>query len=243
MYGLCAVSAVTAQNSREVTRVERLSREGFLAQLEAVAADFRIDAVKVGLLGGPSHSEALVEFLGRRLPGIPAVVDPVMVSASGHVFLDGESVEALKGLLGRAFLATPNLFEAERLSGLEIGCREQAVRAAERILALGPRNVLVKGGHAGGESAEDILLGEDAPGGVAFSSPRRDTRNTHGTGCTLSSAVAAHLALGAPLPEAVDRAKAYVWEAMDPSRNLDLGGSGPGPLHHFWSYYGYGRKL
>jgi hydroxymethylpyrimidine/phosphomethylpyrimidine kinase len=242
VYGFCAISAVTAQNSHEVTHVETLSRESFRSQLEAVASDFKVDAVKVGLLGSPANTNELSRFLEERLPGVPAVVDPVMVSAAGHVFLDGETLAALKGLLARALLATPNVPEAESLSGIKISGRSDALKAAERILASGPRNVLVKGGHGSGEASEDVLLGEEAPDGRFFAAPRQESRNTHGTGCSLSSAVAACLALGFPLPEAVSRAKAYVWEAMDAARNLDLGGKGPGPLHHFYRYYGFTKE-
>ncbi|MDR1315134.1 MAG: bifunctional hydroxymethylpyrimidine kinase/phosphomethylpyrimidine kinase [Deltaproteobacteria bacterium] len=241
VYGFCAVSAVTAQNSHEVTAVECLSPKCFRAQLEAVRSDFKVDAVKVGLLGSPANTSELCDFLEKSLPGAPAVVDPVMVSAAGHVFLDDGTLAALNGLLARAFLATPNVPEAERLSGTEIRGPGDAVKAAERILELGPRNVLVKGGHSAGELSEDVLVGRDA-GTLRFGLPRKITDNTHGTGCTLSSAIAAYLARGLPLADAVGKAKTYVWEAMDRDRAPDLGGKGPGPVHHLYRYYGFDRK-
>ncbi|MDR1081322.1 MAG: bifunctional hydroxymethylpyrimidine kinase/phosphomethylpyrimidine kinase [Deltaproteobacteria bacterium] len=241
VYGFCAVSAVTAQNSHEVTRLDCLPPECFRAQLEAVASDFRVDAVKVGLLGSPANARELSLFLDRSLPGVPAVVDPVMVSAAGHAFLDGPGTEALRGLLGRAFLATPNVPEAETLSGMPIGSPEDALEAAGKILAMGPENVLVKGGHLRGDLSEDLLVGKGrAP--VRLALPRRISSSTHGTGCTLSSAIAALLARGRTLQDAVREAKLYVWEAMDPARAPDLGGRGPGPVNHFCRYYGFRRK-
>ncbi|MDR1035519.1 MAG: bifunctional hydroxymethylpyrimidine kinase/phosphomethylpyrimidine kinase [Deltaproteobacteria bacterium] len=240
VYGFCAISAVTAQNSHAVTRLECVSPETFRAQLDAVADDFRVDAVKVGLLGNPANTAALAGFLESRLPRVPAVVDPVMVSAAGHVFLDSPSLEALALLLRRAYLATPNVPEAERLSGVEIRSPDDAARAAERILASGPRNVLVKGGHGGGDVSEDVLMGED--GSARFSLPRRESGFTHGTGCTLSSAIAALLARGRPLADAVGEAKEYVWQAMDPDCAPDLGGAGPGPLNHFCRWYRFAGR-
>jgi hydroxymethylpyrimidine/phosphomethylpyrimidine kinase len=239
VYGFCAISSVTAQNSTDVTHVEALSPESFAAQLRAVASDFRVDAVKVGLLGNPANTLELSVFLAECLPEVPAVVDPVMVSAAGHVFLDDGSVEALKALLKQAYLTTPNLPEAEKLSGVRITSKADCIKAADRILALGPKNVLIKGGHSRTGASDDLLLGKDAPEGHFLTAPKIRTDNNHGTGCTLSSAIAAFLALGEKLPEAAALAKRYVLEAMDPSHGFVLGGKGHGPLHHFYRYYGF----
>jgi hydroxymethylpyrimidine/phosphomethylpyrimidine kinase len=242
VFGFCAISAVTAQNSHEVTDIHPVEAASFRAQLEAVADDFAIDAIKVGLIGSRAHAMDLSEFLERRAGRIPVIVDPVMVSAAGHAFLDAGDLDALKRVLRHAMLATPNVPEAESLSGMEIRSPQDAARAGARILALGPRNVLVKGGHLEGPLAEDVLVGEDAGDGLTLSLPRQDTRNTHGTGCTLSSAIAAFLARGMTLPDAAGEAKRYVWEAMRPEVAPDLGGRGSGPLNHLCRYYGFAKR-
>jgi hydroxymethylpyrimidine/phosphomethylpyrimidine kinase len=233
VFGFCAISAVTAQNSLAVTAVECLSPATVTAQLEAVADDFNIAAVKIGLLGNAANTRAVAEFLAARPAGTPVVLDPVMVSASGHAFLPPDEVTALKSLLPLATLITPNIPEAEVLTGLNLADDAARVAGARRILAeTGVRHVLIKGGHGQGPAADDLLAGPE--GETWFRGSRVVTANTHGTGCTLSSAVCARLAQGRPLAEAVGLAKAYVTEGLRHSLRL---GAGPGPLNHFHEFY------
>jgi len=240
VYGFCVISAVTAQNSTTVTTVECLAPATVTAQLAAVADDFSplIGAVKIGLLGNAENTLAVAGFLASRLSGVPVVVDPVMVSASGHTFLPAEAVAALKKLLPLAALITPNIPEAEVLTGLSLDGDEARTEGARRLLAkTGARAVLVKGGHGQGPAADDLLVSPE--GETWFRGARIDTENSHGTGCTLSSAICAGLARGRPLTEAVSLAKAYVTEGLRHSRRL---GAGPGPLHHFHEFYRYPKK-
>ena len=235
VFGFCAVSAVTAQNSRAVTALECLSPATVTAQLEAVADDFEISAVKIGLLGNAANTLAVADFLAARLPGTPVVLDPVMVSASGHAFLSPEAVAALKSLLPLAALITPNIPEAEVLTGQRLADDAARMEAARRLLAeTGARHVLIKGGHGQGSSADDLLAGPE--GETWFRGPRVDTADNHGTGCTLSSAICARLAQGRPLAQAVGLAKAYVAEGLRHSLRL---GAGPGPINHFFEFYRY----
>jgi hydroxymethylpyrimidine/phosphomethylpyrimidine kinase len=235
VFGFCVVSAVTAQNSTAVTAVECLAPETVTAQLAAVADDFEISAVKIGLLGNAANTLAVAGFLAERLGAVPVVVDPVMVSASGHAFLPADAVAALKSLLPLATVITPNIPEAETLAGRNIADdreREEAVRVL--LAATGARNVLIKGGHGRGGAADDFLAGE--AGTAWFREPRVETENSHGTGCTLSSAICARLAQGRPLIEAVGLAKDYVTRGLRHSLRL---GAGPGPLNHFHEFYTY----
>ena len=233
VFGFCVVSAVTAQNSVAVTAVECLSPAVVTAQLAAVADDFEIAAVKIGLLGNAANALAVADFLAARLAGTPVVLDPVMVSASGHAFLPPEAAAALKTLFPLATLITPNLPEAEALVGRPLPDDEARVRAARELKA-GTGHVLIKGGHGPGRAADDLLAGPE--GETWFRGERVETTNTHGTGCTLSSAVCARLAQGRPLAEAVGLAKAYVTEGLRHSLSL---GAGPGPLNHFHEFYRY----
>jgi hydroxymethylpyrimidine/phosphomethylpyrimidine kinase len=237
VYGFCALSAVTAQNTLEVTGMEALSPRLLTGQLEAVFSDFRVDAVKIGLIGNAPNAEALLAFF-KGLPGpIPIVLDPVMVSASGHNFLSDEATLALLALFPLATVITPNKFEAEKLSGIKIESAEDALSAARIILEKHrPKSVLLKGGHLDSPSSEDILM--DEKGFRVFSSKRIISRSDHGTGCTLSSAIAANLALGRSLFEAAAEAKSYVSMAME--KGLPLG-KGRGPLNHFGNFYDYER--
>lgn len=232
VFGLCVLSAVSAQNTQAVTGLECLSPALVRAQLQALYDDIPIGAIKIGLLGDAANTLETASFLREKLPEVPVVLDPVMVSTSGHIFLASEAVEALKELMGQATLITPNIPEARVLSGLEINSPEERLKAAEKILAGGVKNVLVKGGHGQGPEADDLLLGPEGP--VWLKGPRVRTPNTHGTGCTLSSAIAANLSLGRDLKAAVEEAKTYVRLGLENSLNL---GHGPGPLNHFHQYY------
>lgn len=234
VYGLSVLSAVTAQNTTAVTALECLTPATVTAQLQALYDDIPVEGIKIGLLGNAANTEAVVEFLADRFPGVPLVVDPVMVSTSGHAFLPPEAIEALKKLMALATVVTPNIPEAATLWGRPIASLEERLAAGRALLATGAKNVLVKGGHGHAPETDDLLVGE--AGEIWFKGPRINTPNTHGTGCTLSSAICANLAWGRPLPEAVGLAKEYVAEGLRRSINL---GHGPGPLNHFHQYYHY----
>ncbi|TBH17608.1 bifunctional hydroxymethylpyrimidine kinase/phosphomethylpyrimidine kinase [Thermus thermamylovorans] len=228
VYGASALTLVTAQNTLGVQRVELLPPDLVYAQIQSVADDLPIHAAKTGALGNGAIVEAVAEAVARH--GIaPLVVDPVMVAKSGDPLLAPEAVRALKErLFPLATLITPNRLEAEALLQGPIRTPKEAEEAAWALLELGPRAVLLKGGHLEGEEAVDLLA--TAEGVRAFRAPRVRTRNTHGTGCTLSAAIAALLALGKPLGEAVGEAKAYLTRALETAPGL---GHGHGPLNHF----------
>ncbi|MDR1545901.1 MAG: bifunctional hydroxymethylpyrimidine kinase/phosphomethylpyrimidine kinase [Deltaproteobacteria bacterium] len=234
VYGLCAVSAVTAQNTVAVTAMECLSPALLTAQLEAVFDDFPVEAVKIGLLGNKANAEALADFMERLDPRPPAVLDPVMVSAAGHTFLPPDAVEALFRLMPLCRLTTPNIPEAEALTGVKIADLDDCLKAAEALKKLGAQDVLVKGGHAPGQKCVDLFFGADGP--IWLTAPRVETKNDHGTGCSLSAAVAACLARGETMEESVHLAKLYVKEGLKHGLSL---GHGHGPLNHFYRLYDY----
>jgi hydroxymethylpyrimidine/phosphomethylpyrimidine kinase len=240
VYGASVITAITAQNTRAVTAVHPVPVDIIAAQLDAVFDDLAVAAVKIGMLGGPDVIAAVADGLGNGLGGrgLPVVVDPVMVAKSGATLLPDAAVAALRGrLLPLADLLTPNLPEAARLLEVAVARSEPEIEAQARaLLALGARAVLMKGGHAEGAVCVDLLVTGD--GGVLRLEARRQrTRNTHGTGCTLSAAIAAGLAKGQALPEAVSAAHIYLQRAIAAADTLAVG-SGHGPVHHFhdlWS--------
>jgi hydroxymethylpyrimidine/phosphomethylpyrimidine kinase len=228
VYGASAVTAITAQNTLGVAAWEAVTSDLVTAQIEAVASDFGIDAVKTGMLANAAIVEAVAAAIASLdLPRV--VVDPVMVAKGGATLLDGEAIEAMKAeLLPRAFVVTPNVLEAAALAGMQVRNVDEARTAAERIAALGAAAVIVKGGHLPDADAIDLFFnGREF---VELRAPRIETRHTHGTGCTFSSAIAANLALGRPLGDAVARAKAYLTDAIRQAPGL---GGGHGPLGHF----------
>lgn len=230
VYGAAALTALTAQNTLGVTGVHPVPAEFVAAQLEAVLADLDVRAVKTGMLWSAEVVAVVADALERH--AVPAVVvDPVMVATSGDRLVDDGTVEAIRTrLLPLATVVTPNLPEVAALvGGPEPGDEEAMAAAGERVLALGARAVLVKGGHLDGPEAVDLLL--DRNGSVRVAGARVDTRNTHGTGCTLSSAIAARLAVGDDLRTAVRAAKDYLTEALLAADELEVGG-GNGPVHH-----------
>ncbi|NNF57676.1 MAG: bifunctional hydroxymethylpyrimidine kinase/phosphomethylpyrimidine kinase [Rhodothermaceae bacterium] len=230
VYGMSVVTAVTAQNSQGVTAAFDLPTDLVTAQLDAVVDDFPIGAVKTGMLSSAVLIETVADGLERhRLT--PVVVDPVMISTSGFALLQPDDVEALTTrMLPLADLLTPNTHEAEALAGFPVRTLTDARRAAEALVTKGSRAVLVKGGHLEGEGdAVDVLV--DAEGERLYRAPRIDTPHTHGTGCTYASAIAANLAKGFALREAIARAKTYLTEAIRHALPL---GHGHGPTHHFW---------
>lgn len=234
VYGAAAITALTAQNTRGVTGVFPVPGSFVADQLEALFTDLDVRAVKTGMLGGPDVVDAVVAALTKhRIARV--VVDPVMVAASGDRLVDDETVVAIRDrLLPVATIVTPNLPEAAALLGWDDVTSESMMKAAESLLTLGPSAALVKGGHADGAEAVDVLADED--GCREYRAPRVQTRNTHGTGCTLASAIAARLAHGASLRDAVDVGKRYVTGALRAADSLRIG-TGRGPVHHFHSWW------
>ncbi len=226
-YGMSVLTAVTAQNTLGVTGVHVLPVEMVRAQLDAVLGDLGVDAIKIGMLATAPIVEAVADGLAA-LRGVPIVLDPVMIAKGGAALLADDAVEAIRErLLPLATLVTPNLPEAERLSGTRIADDDDRLAACEQLAATGCA-VLLKGGHGEGDEILDLLwIDGDAH---RFVHPRQHTRATHGTGCTLSSAIAARLARGELLTEAVRGALDYVQAAIAAAPGL---GAGHGPLNHF----------
>lgn len=229
VYGASAITAVTAQNTQGVTAWLAMPADLVTAQIEAVAADITLDAVKTGMLANAAVVEAVAAAIeALELPLV--VVDPVMVAKSGDSLLEADAVAAIKAeLLPRAFVVTPNAAEAEVLSGVRVTSVAEAREAAARIVAIGAGAAVVKGGHLGGDEVVDVLF--DGRSFYEFAGPRLASRSTHGTGCTFASAIAAGLALGQPLLAAVEAAKAFVAGAIRHGPHI---GHGHGPLDHFW---------
>jgi hydroxymethylpyrimidine/phosphomethylpyrimidine kinase len=233
VYGASVITALTAQNTLRVEAVHVVPPDFVLAQMRAVAADLQVDAIKIGMLGTAPVIEAVAEGLADY-PGIPVILDPVMMAASGDPLLDPDAVDALRSvLIPLATLITPNLAEAAALLACSpAGNEYEMAMQAWQLRDAGAKGVLVKGGHGDGPTSIDILFAGIEP--VRLEAPRIDTRNTHGTGCTLSAAIAAGLAKKMPLPEAVAMAKDYVTAAIFAADSLDIGsGQGRGPVHHF----------
>lgn len=228
VHGMSALTAVTAQNSLGVQHVCELPADAVTQQIEAVVGDIGVDATKTGMLANAAIITAVADAV-RRLPLGPLVVDPVCASQHGDPLLRPDAITALVDLLPLADLVTPNLGEVRVLTGVEVDDVAGLHEAARAVHALGPKWVLIKGGHLTGPAAVDVLYdGRDA---VELTAPRRDTEHTHGTGDTLAAAATAALAGGADMPTAVRRAKAYVTAAIDGSFPL---GKGLGPVGHFW---------
>jgi hydroxymethylpyrimidine/phosphomethylpyrimidine kinase len=234
VYGASVITALTAQNTRGVTAIHDVPVDFIVAEIDAVFSDLDIAAVKIGMLSQAAVIETVAKSLGRhRARNI--VLDPVMIATSGDRLLAPDAVEALRKLLvPRALVVTPNLPEAAALTGASVARNEREMEIqARELLALGARNVLMKGGHGSGDESVDLMVGEGDV--LRLSAKRMDTKNTHGTGCTLSSAIAAGLAKGLDLNTAAREAKAYVTAAIAAADTLHVG-RGHGPLHHFYSY-------
>lgn len=230
-YGMAALTALTAQNTRGVTDVVILDPHFVAAEIDAVFEDIQVDAVKIGMVANAALVETIADRLRHWRPA-HVVLDPVLVATSGDS-LGAENVVAamIEKLFPLATLVTPNLPEVARLAGVAPPAGLEEMKAAgARLRALGAHAVLVKGGHGAGAQAVDVL--STAHGDEIFSLPRVETRNTHGTGCSLSSAVAARLAQGRSLAEAVGEAKAWLTEALRAADRLRVG-RGHGPVHHF----------
>ncbi|MBL6596233.1 MAG: bifunctional hydroxymethylpyrimidine kinase/phosphomethylpyrimidine kinase [Candidatus Puniceispirillum sp.] len=231
VYGASVITAITAQNTRLVSGIEAVSPGMIGAQIDAVLSDIRIDAIKIGMLATPAVIKAVAVALARY--NGPIVLDPVMVAKSGDALLRDDAVSCLtEMLLPRASLLTPNIPEAARLleGQHDISPEEQA----KALLALGPAAVLMKGGHANGAVCHDYLITSSAT--AVFEAPRIATENTHGTGCSLSSAIAAGLAKSMPLEAAVGVAHRWLHGAIKAADELDIG-QGHGPVHHFYDIW------
>ena len=229
-YGMSVITAITAQNTQGVFLVEDLSEEVIRKQIEVVFEDIEPAAVKIGMVSSPVIISSIVETLKRYNPKY-LVVDPVMISKSGYYLLKPEAKKSLiEELIPMAYIITPNTLEAEEISGMNIEIVDDMREVGEKILELGPKYVLMKGGHLEGD-AVDVLIGKDTF--EIFKQERLDRKNTHGTGCTLSSAITSHLALGYDIKEAVRLSKEYITEAIRHSFDI---GKGVGPVNHFYKF-------
>jgi hydroxymethylpyrimidine/phosphomethylpyrimidine kinase len=230
VYGMTAITAVTVQNTKGVAGIEELSPTTVADQIRAVAGDIGVDAAKTGMLASVAIVEVVAEAAAEmELPNI--VVDPVFVSKHGHPLLADDAVDALRrSILPLATLVTPNLAEATGLAGFDVRTRDDMRRAGAVILSLGPGAVLVKGGHLEGDRATDLFV--DGEREEWLEGDRIDTPHTHGTGCTLSSAITAYLARGATLADAIREGKAFVTQAIRHALPI---GEGIGPVDQLWS--------
>lgn len=230
VYGMAAITSVTAQNTVRVTAVHDLPPNVVAEQIDDVADDIGVDAAKTGMLSNAAIIEAVADSVERN--AIRAlVVDPVMVAKSGDALLKDSARHALQTrILPLALVVTPNIPEAEVLANATVKTEREVREAAKVIHGFGPDYVLIKGGHIESDDAVDYLY--DGAEFWEFTAPRINTKNTHGTGCTYSAAIAAFLARGAAVPQAVEEAKAYLTKAIEHSLSL---GKGHGPLNHFWN--------
>lgn len=233
VFGTSAITAITAQNTQGVRGIQAISPEILKGQIEAVLEDFIIDAVKIGML----HNKDAVKAVAETLPSFrqtPVILDPVMISTSGSKLLEDDAIHAIiEELFPKATLLTPNIPETEYLSGIKINNEKEILLAARKLQEKGCNAILIKGGHLpGAEMADWLFINEDAP--ICLASPTVETFNTHGTGCTLSSAIAAYMALGHSLVEAVRLAKEYMDNALIHGANVHMG-EGHGPVNHFFS--------
>jgi hydroxymethylpyrimidine/phosphomethylpyrimidine kinase len=235
VYGASVIAALTAQNTKGVTGIHDVPPAFVTAQIDAVFSDLKVDAVKIGMLSNAGVIEAVANGLAQH-HAKHIVLDPVMVATSGDRLLDPAAMNALRTkLIPLADIITPNLPEAAALLESAVAATENEMQAqGERLLASGAKAVLMKGGHGTGPEAVDLLV---VPNSVTrFVAARVDTKNTHGTGCTLSSAIAAGLAKGMTLTDAVRAAKDYVTAAIAASNKIQIG-AGPGPVHHFHTWW------
>jgi hydroxymethylpyrimidine/phosphomethylpyrimidine kinase len=234
VYGASAITALTAQNTKGVTGIHQVPADFVTAQIDAVFGDLDVKAVKIGMVSQRAVIEAIVAGLERWSPR-HVVLDPVMIATSGDRLLASDAVEALRtSLIPRASIITPNLPEAAALLDEQVASRETAIESqGKRLLAMGCGAVLIKGGHGKGAESIDYLIRNDSV--VALPALRIATKNTHGTGCSLSSAIAAGLAKGDDLETAVRNAKTWVTAAIAAANRLSVG-HGHGPIHHFHAF-------
>ena len=233
-YAMSAITAITVQNTLGVFGVHDVPPHVVRDQIKVVMQDLGADAIKTGMLSNAPIVETVAQALDDYAKNIPAVIDPVMIAKGGAALLADQAVAAVKSLLlPRAFMVTPNAPEAEALTGIKVENVDGQKRAGEALLKLGAKTALVKGGHVPGEVIVDVLA--SSAGFELFEGPRLATQATHGTGCTLASAIAALIAQGEKLHDAVDHARAYLVEAIKSAPGL---GQGHGPLGHGWPLRG-----
>ncbi len=230
-FGMSVIVAVVAENTSRVISIQNVTPKVIKDQIDAVFEDIEVDAVKIGMLSGIETMKAVAEKLREYKPKI-TVFDPVMIAKGGSLLMQLDALDTLKKeILPFSFLITPNIPEAETITGMDIKTVSDMKAAAKIIYQLGAKNVLVKGGHLSGDAVDILFDGEKFD---SFSNERINTKNTHGTGCTLSSAITANLANGMDLAKAVEEAKKYVTLAIKYS--LDIG-KGNGPTNHFYELY------
>ena len=231
VYGACVITAITAQNTVRVTKIVELSPSIIEAQIDAVIQDIGCEAVKTGMIANAAIIEVVAAKIRQyNLPNL--VVDPVMVAKSGDLLLRKSAIAALRSrLLPLATVVTPNIPEAEELTGLTLRNEKGIREAAQRICHLGAKSVVIKGGHRRGPAADLLYNGRKFQ---EFTSPRIKTRHTHGTGCTFSAAIAAHLAKGFELEKAIALSKRFITEAI---KNAFAIGSGHSPVHHLYRFW------
>jgi hydroxymethylpyrimidine/phosphomethylpyrimidine kinase len=230
VYGMTAITAITVQNTQEVQKTYRLPAQAIMEQMEAVISDIGVDAIKTGMVCDRPIIEEIVAKI-RQHAISQVVVDPVMISTNNDTLLHEEAIDTLlQLLLPLATVVTPNLLEAERLTGLQIDSMEVRRQAAQQLIDRGARSVVIKGGHLKTEDVEDLFYDGDT--WLSLTSPRFQTRHTHGTGCTFSAAITAYLAKGYPIPAAVKQAKTFVTAAISTPLGL---GQGHGPTNH-WAH-------
>ncbi len=237
-FGMSAITALTAQNTVAVTGIQDIAPEFIAKQIDAVIEDIGVDAVKIGMLSSPEIITIVAERL--RAHNVKRIVlDPVMVAKSGDKLLRDEAIDALKSeLIPVATIITPNMPEAEVLTGESMQSHDDLERVAKRLIKLGPQAVLVKGGHFTGEDSDDCLLVKTDDELTIYWLPDKRVKspNTHGTGCTLSSAIAVHLAKGFDIVDAVHAGKKYISEAIAAGAEYKIG-NGHGPVHHFYNLW------
>lgn len=231
VFGMSVITAVTAQNTKEVRGVQNMELSMIRQQIEAVFDDIQVDAIKIGMLSSADVVDTVASTL-KKYQQKPIILDPVMISKAGHHLLQEQAIEALKDIMiPLATMITPNVPEAEVLTDMKIVSNEDMKVACKKIYDMGAKTVLLKGGHLPGDPNDLFFDGKDF---YWYSAKRIDTKNTHGTGCTLSSAITANIAKGASLLEAVEHSKEYITNAIRQSFDL---GRGHGPVHHFYEFY------
>ena len=229
-YGMSAITALTAQNTIGVSAIHAIPPQMLREQIDAVVEDIGVDAVKIGMLHAPDIVQVVAEAIDKHQLA-QVVLDPVMIATSGAMLIENEAVQALvQHLFHRVQLITPNLDEAGFLVGHTLKNEADMEAAADQLLHLGARAVLIKGGHLSGDTVADLFVSSNAQKWW-LRSARIHSPNTHGTGCTLSSAIAAHLALGVPLQPAIEKSHAFIRQALQAGANVRTG-SGSGPLNH-----------
>lgn len=233
VFGASVITSITAQNTQGVRGIQAVSPEIVEGQINAAFEDITIDAVKIGMLHNRKAAGIVARAIDRFSPS-KVILDPVMISTSGSKLIEDDTIRIIvNDLFHRVTLVTPNLDEAAFLSGMPIRNEEDMEKAAQKLLALGCRSVLMKGGHLEGSERTDILFTQDAAP-LRLVTPTVQTHNTHGTGCTLSSAIAAYMALGKELPDAVKLAKEYITAALKAGADVQTG-HGHGPMNHLFA--------